>query len=65
MKKISQWIVMLKDYIKKGKSSEKNGNKLVKTIMKNQETIRNMDTYYDQETQIKERDNVENLTLSL
>ena len=38
---------MLEDYVKKERSLEKNESKLMKTIMKNQEIIRDMNTYYD------------------
>ena len=37
----------------------------MKTIIKNQEIIRNMNTYHDQETQIEGEDSVENLLTSL
>ena len=55
---------MLKDYVKKKRPSEKNKNKLIETVQKNQEIIRNMNTYHDQETQTEEKDNVENLSSS-
>ena len=50
MKEISQWIAVLEDYVKKERPSEKSESKLIETIIRNQKTIRNMDTYYDQET---------------
>ena len=52
---------MLKDYVQKERSLRKNENKLMKTVLTNQETIQNMNTYHDQETQIKEEEsNVKN-----
>ena len=48
---------MLKDYVKKERSSGKSKNKLMKTVLTNQETIQNMNTYHDQETQTKEEEN--------
>ena len=56
---------MLENYVKKERPSKKSENKLIETIIKNQKTIRNMNTYYNQETQTKERDNVESLSSSL
>ena len=38
---------MLKDYVQKERLSEKSENKLVKTVLINQETIQNIDTYHD------------------
>ena len=55
----------MKDYVKKERSSKKNENKLVKIVIKNQETIRNMNIYYDQETQTEEEDSIKNLSSSL
>ena len=65
MKEISQWIVTLKNYVKKERPSRKNESKLVETITRNQEVIRNMDTYHDQETQTEEGGSMENLSTSL
>ena len=56
---------MLKDYVKKERLLGKNESKLMEAIMKNQETIRNMDTYCNQEIQTEEESNVENQSLSL
>ena len=41
---------MLENYVKKERSLEKNESKLMKTVLTNQKTIRNMNTYYDQKT---------------
>ena len=54
MKEISYWIVMLEDYVQKERPSGKNGSKLVETVLTNQETIQNMDTYHDEGTQTEE-----------
>ena len=64
MEEISQWVAALEDYVKKGRPSGKSGNKLVETVTRNQEAIRNMDTYHDQEIQTEEGGSVENLSTS-
>ena len=64
MEEISQWVAVLEDYVKKGRPSEKSENKLVETVIRNQETIRNMNTYHDQETQTEGGGSVENLSTS-
>ena len=38
---------MLENYIKKERSLKKSESNLIKTIIKNQETIRDMNTYYN------------------
>ena len=45
---------MLENYVQKERSSRKNENKLVETVLTNQEAIQNMNTYYDQEIQTEE-----------
>ena len=57
---------MLKDYVRKERPSRKNENKLVETVLINQETIRDINIYRDQETQTEEEGNsVENSLPSL
>ena len=58
-------MTVLKDYVKKRRSFEKSKSKLVETVTKNQEVIRNINTYHDQETQTEEGGSMKNLSTSL
>ena len=66
IKKISYYITILKEFIKKEKQTRKVENKLVKQIKTNQKTIEEMNSYQDNKTQTeKERGSVKDSCDSL
>ena len=61
MEKISYYVTILEELIKKRKQTGKTESELVKWVKTNQKTIEEIDSYQDNETQTeKERDSVKN-----
>ena len=66
MEKISYYVTILEEFIKKKKQIGKTESELVNWVKTNQKTIKEMDSYQDSETQTeKEGGSVKNLRNSL
>ena len=66
MKKISYYVIILKEFIEKEKQTRKVESELVKQIKINQETIKKMNSYQDNLIQTEEEKNsIKNLENTL